>query len=96
MSIALVATLTAQKGKRAELEQLFVKMREAVLANEKGCSYYEIFRSRENPDAVVLLEVYDSQADIDAHNGSAHMQALIPQLGALFGAEPQVQFIDHI
>lgn len=96
MSIALVATLTAPKGKRAELEQLFVKMREAVLANEKGCSYYEIFRSRENPDAVVLLEVYETQADLDAHSTTPHMQALGPQLPALFGAPPQVQFIDHI
>jgi len=96
MSIALVATLTAQKGKLAELEQIFVQMREAVLANEKGCSYYEIFRSRENPDALVLLEVYDSQADIDAHGTTKHMQELGPKLPALFGAPPQVQFIDHI
>ncbi len=96
MSIALVATITAQKGKREALEKLFTKMREEVLKHEKGCSYYEIFRSRENEDAVVLLEVYDSQADLDAHGTSAHMAALIPELVSLFGAPPQVQTIDHI
>ncbi len=96
MSIALVATLTAKPGKRAELEQLFVKMRDDVLKHEKGCSYYEIFRSRENADAVVLLEVYASQADLDAHNATDHMKALIPHLMELFGGPPNVQFIDHI
>ena len=96
MSIALLATIPAQKGKRAELEKLFVKMRADVLKHEKGCSYYEIFTSRENPDAVVLVEVYDSQADWDAHNASQHMKELVPVLTPLLGGKPDVKVVDHI
>ena len=37
------------------------------MQKEDGCQQFEIFQSALNPDKLVLLELWESQAALDAH-----------------------------
>ena len=66
MSVRLVIEINAKPGKGAELAKLQAE-RCAVVQKEDGCQQFEIFQSAVNPDKLVLLELWESQAALDAH-----------------------------
>lgn len=67
MSLRLVITFTALPGKGADFAEAFRVRAEQVVAEEAGCLQYEVFRSAHDPDKVVLLEQWESQAALDEH-----------------------------
>ena len=46
----------------------------ASIANEPGCRQFDVTRSNEDPNRVLLYEVYDSSAAFDAHLEMPHLQ----------------------
>ena len=66
MPIRLIVTFTALPGKGPELAQ-FYKTRCAQAMAEPGCEHYEVFQSAVDPDKVILLERWATQADLDRH-----------------------------
>jgi quinol monooxygenase YgiN len=66
MAIRLVVSFKAQPGKGAEMAQAFLP-RTLETQKEPGCEQYEIFRSEQDPDNLVLLERWSDQAALDAH-----------------------------
>ncbi len=66
MSVRLVISMNAQPGKGAELlktmEQRCVEVRK-----EPGCQQFEVFQSGNDPDRLVLLELWADQAALDVH-----------------------------
>ncbi len=66
MAIRLVVTFKANPGKGSDFAKAFAPVIEAV-QKEKGCEQYELFRSQEDPDKLVLLERWTDQASLDAH-----------------------------
>jgi quinol monooxygenase YgiN len=46
----------------------------ASIANESGCRQFDVTRSNEDPNRVLLYEVYDSAAAFDAHLEMPHLQ----------------------
>jgi quinol monooxygenase YgiN len=46
----------------------------ASVANEPGCRQFDVTRSSEQPNRVLLYEVYDSQAAFDAHLEMPHLK----------------------
>ena len=50
-------------------------LRQAVLA-EKGCRQYDYFRDVDDPDVLLLAELWDSREDQQVHMGQPHMAAL--------------------
>ena len=57
----------------AFLEQAVLDAAQSV-AKEPGCRQFDVTRSREHPNQVLLYEVYDSAAAFDAHLGMPHLQ----------------------
>jgi len=47
----------------------------ASLANEPGCRQFDVTRSADAPNRVLLYEVYDSEAAFDAHRAMPHLKA---------------------
>jgi quinol monooxygenase YgiN len=76
MSVRLVITFSAEPGKGAELAEA-MKERCVTSAKDAGCLQFEVFRSALNPDS--LLELWESQAALDAH---AKLQAARPPVPA--------------
>jgi quinol monooxygenase YgiN len=46
----------------------------APTRQEPGCTQYEIFRSADHPDASFVYEDWRSQADFQAHMGTAYTE----------------------
>jgi quinol monooxygenase YgiN len=66
MAVRLVVTINAVPGKGAALAQA-MKARCEESMKDPGCEQFEVFQSALNPDRLVLLERWSSQAALDAH-----------------------------
>lgn len=66
MAIRHVVTIEVAPGKAADFASAFNAL-QAIAEQEEGCEQYELFRSIDHPDKVVLLERWASQASLDKH-----------------------------
>jgi quinol monooxygenase YgiN len=78
MAVRLVVTIDAEPGKGDEFAQVFEKRCEDS-RKDAGCLQFEIFRSVSNPDKFALLELWESQAALDAHAQVNTTRAPLPQ-----------------
>ena len=62
MPIGVIASIPVQEGKNDEFEAVFNELAAQVLANEPGCRFYALNRSKTNPQLYKVLESYDDQA----------------------------------
>jgi quinol monooxygenase YgiN len=76
MAVRLVVTFHAAPGKGAELA-LAMKARCEISGQDAGCEQFEVLQSVFDPDKLVLLELWNDQAALDAH---AKLQAQRPAL----------------
>jgi quinol monooxygenase YgiN len=53
------------------------------VANEPGCRQFDVTLDREQPNRVVLYEVYDDEAAFDAHLATPHLKAFRAGIEAL-------------
>jgi quinol monooxygenase YgiN len=82
----VVAVLTAKPGSEDVLERALNKLVEPTRA-EAGCISYELYRSAADPATFVTVELWKSQADLDAHMQTPHIeQALSVAADALASA----------
>lgn len=84
--IQLIARLVAREGRQAALAQAVAAIVPAVL-EEPGCLAYTAHESREQPGTIVMYEVWESQADLDAHAGGSNFRALAARFDELL-SEP--------
>src|SRR4051794_35900817 len=66
MAIRHVVTIQVGPGKAADFASAF-KALQASAQEEEGCEQYELFQSLDDPDKLVLLERWASQASLDKH-----------------------------
>ena len=52
----------------------------ASVAHEPGCRQFDVTRSHDQPNHIVLYEVYDSPAAFDAHLETPHLKAFRDQI----------------
>src|SRR6266478_225909 len=77
MAVRLVVTFHAVSGKGAELAQA-MKARCEVSRKDAGCEQFEVFQSASDPDKLVLLERWSSQAALDAHGQLQRQRPPLP------------------
>ena len=63
---------------------------------EAGCILYDVCRLQSDPDGLVVLEEWESQADLDAHMATPHFQAFIAAAGSSFAGEPELIVLDRL
>jgi quinol monooxygenase YgiN len=66
MAIRHVVTIQVAPGKAAEFADVF-KTLQLIVLREQGCEQYELFRSVDDPEKVVLLERWTSPELLDRH-----------------------------
>ena len=66
MAVRLVVTFHATPGKGAELARA-MKARCEVSRQDAGCEQFEVFQSVSDADKLVLLELWQDQAALDAN-----------------------------
>ena len=94
MSIGVIATLTVAEGKNAEFEAIFSELVAQVNEKEAGCNFYQIHKSRKDPQIYVVLEQYVDQAALDLHGKSDHFRSLGKQMGGCMAAAPAIELVD--
>ena len=86
MSVGITLLMRLAPGGRAAFEEAFAPLGVIVRAEDAGCERYELFRSVDDEDALVLVEAWTTQADLDAHRAAPHMPKVRALLATL--AEP--------
>jgi quinol monooxygenase YgiN len=92
---AIVAYLTAKPGKEAEFQEKMTAQAQRCLANEPGCLQFDVARDPNNPARLVMLEVYQDEAAVKAHQESQHFKDFRPVIGELV-AERKVDVLDIV
>jgi (4S)-4-hydroxy-5-phosphonooxypentane-2,3-dione isomerase len=59
------------------VKDALAKMAERVREAEPGCRLYQVSRSTENDDVVLLYEHYDDQAALEVHRETQHFKEII-------------------
>ena len=96
MAIGVIATLKVAEGKGSGLEAAFRELIAQVKANEPGNKMYSLFKSKSEPNTYVVMEIYEDQAAVDAHNSSPHFMAALPKIGPNLGGPPDIKFFDAV
>ena len=71
--ITIVATLETREGSLEDLLALTREHAKRCLDLEPGCLYFDIMVPREHRNRIILYEIYESQAALDSHLTSEHM-----------------------
>lgn len=93
-TVVVVAIGRAKPGSEAAAE---ASMRTMVAASheEEGCLRYTCNRDTSDPLRFVIVELWRSQADLDAHFVTPHMAEFMTALDALEGP-PEVIFCEPL
>lgn len=94
MAIGIIATLNVAEGKNAEFEAIFAQLSEKVNSLEEGCNFYQLHRSRQDPQVYKVLEQYTDQAALDAHGKTDYFRELGKQMGGFATAAPIIEVLD--
>lgn len=97
MAIRHVVTIQIAPGREDEFARAFKDL-QAIALQEEGCEQYELFRSLDEPEKVVLLERWASEALLDKHREAERTRnrSAIDALVALWapGITPTVERFD--
>jgi quinol monooxygenase YgiN len=94
--LGVVARIKVKPGQEEAFVGAMNGLIAAVKANEPETTVYECFRSRTNPQEFVMLEVYASQAALDAHQKTPHFMAAGAKLMPTFDGMPALEFYDGV
>lgn len=93
--ISLIVKLPAAQGKGPELVKAFEFAIENAM-KESGTRYYIVNVDQKDPDTVWIFEMYDAQADLDAHMGADWFKQFGKSLGGLVGGAPEMHFLTPV
>lgn len=95
MALTIVATF---KAKPETAERLLQELQALTVPTraEAGCISYRPYVAPEDPTAIVMVETWADKDAIDAHNKSAHLQALVKALPELVAAPPTIEVLKPV
>lgn len=88
--VKVIATLRARPDTIEQTRQALTSLVEPS-REERGCVAYQLVQSNEDPTEFVTVEQFVDDAAVDAHMGTAHVQAALAAAGDLLGAAPQIR-----
>lgn len=94
--IGVVATIKIQDGKTGEFEKAFTDLAAKVKANEPGNVFYQLTKSRTEPNTYKVLELYADQDALKAHGASDHFKAGGAAFGHTLAGRPEVEYLDAV
>lgn len=94
--VVLIASLPIAEGKMEEAVSALNRCASAVHQEEDGVLRYALHRDKSNPNRLVMIEVYEDQAALDAHGKTPHLQELMGALGGLLDGRPEMSVLDPV
>jgi quinol monooxygenase YgiN len=93
--IAVIAKITAQSGKRADVVAGMAAMMDHV-ESEAGTLKYILTEDQSDADVLWMYEEYTDQAALDSHGSSDAMKALGGSIGPFLAGRPELFFTNTI
>lgn len=73
--LMITARFKAKPGQESRLQRELHRLVEPTRA-EPGCITYDLHQSQDDPSRFLFYEIWKSQADLDAHFETPHLQGL--------------------
>jgi len=89
-TIRVVARVVALPDKVEEVKSVLLGLIEPT-RKEQGCIVYELLQNQADPTDFTFVEEWESQALLEAHLASAHIEEAESQLDGLVAAEPDIR-----
>jgi len=89
-TVRVVAHLHAKAGKENELKTILMTLLEPT-RKESGCREYRLYQNNQDPADFTFVEEWDSDAVLEIHLNTPHLQATLSQVPALVDAQPDVR-----
>jgi (4S)-4-hydroxy-5-phosphonooxypentane-2,3-dione isomerase len=70
--LAIVVEFRLQPGVRSQFRRLIDRNACISAQTEPGCRRFDVLEPEDQPDRVMLYEIYDDDAALEAHMKSAH------------------------
>jgi len=80
---ALIVEFRLKPGSRAAFDDIMIAHAQKTLAEEPGCTQFDILYPEGEDDRVVLIEVYTDQAAYEAHRSGPRMPGVNDALAPL-------------
>ena len=94
-TLLVVARVVAIPEKVEQLKAVLNGLVEPTRA-EKGCLRYELLQNQADPTDFTFVEQWVTEADLEAHLASEHVQAAISQFDGLVAASPDIRRYDQV
>ncbi len=94
-TLTVTATFQARPGKETELRAALNGLL-APTRKEAGCINYDLHVASDGAGKFLFYENWTSQAALDAHLKSPHIQALLPRVDELCVAFPEIKTWEKI
>ena len=94
-SVRVVAKIEALPGKATVVREILGKLIEPT-RKEAGCLTYELWQNKSNETDFTFVEVWSSEAVLDAHAASQHLKAVGAELQGLVTGPTDVRRYDLI
>ena len=92
---AIIAYLTAKPGLEAKFKEAMVAQAQRCLTNEPGCLQFDVTQDPKDPARFAMLEVYQDELAIKAHQESAHFKDFRPVVSELL-ADRRIEIFDIV
>jgi len=89
-TIRVVARVVALPDQVEEVKSVLLGLIEPT-RKEEGCIVYELLQNQADPTDFTFVEEWESQALLEAHLASAHIEEAESQLNGLVAAEPDIR-----
>ena len=93
--LQVVAVLTAKNGSEHQVSEVLSALVEPT-RSEAGCLSYQLFASAADPATFITIETWRSQADLDAHMRTAHVQQALGAAGDHLTVAPAVHPLSEV
>ena len=87
--LTIIARFRAKAGQESRLRQELQRLLAPTRA-EAGCINYDLHQSQSDPALFVFYENWASQAALDAHSQTPHLQALLKLVPDLVDGRPDI------
>ena len=71
-AFVIIVDFKLKSGNRAKFRKLIDQNAETSVRDEPGCQRFDVLEPEGEDDRIVLYEIYDSRADLDAHIATKH------------------------
>lgn len=89
-TIKIVARITARADSVERLKSILLDLIGPTRA-EEGCVSYQLLQNKADPTDFTFVEEWTSDAALDAHFATPHLQDALAKAALLFGKEPDIR-----